>query len=142
MNTIPNTINTQETGRNNPMSSGRMFSDRLKIAPKSKGQMIKAIKNTIPVGGKEFGSPGNANNAFTVTTTSIDTNLPNKDVEIRLDTQRLELDITKEEESKNYRLKLELSNLNDESLTFDDISHLRSPTMGKKVMIEYSKKTK
>ena len=36
---------------------------------------------------------------------------------------------------------MELSNIQDESLTFDDISHLRSPTIGKKVMMEFSKKT-
>jgi hypothetical protein len=135
---LPSTL---ETGRSGGLSSRRIFTARSATkGPKKNNIMRKKTKKTLSISGnQDFKLPGATSNAFTVTTTTIGKTSDQN--EIRLDTQKLELDITKDEDSKNYKLKLELSNIQDESLTFDDISHLRSPTIGKKVMMEFSKKT-
>lgn len=139
-NELPSVL---ETGRSIPS----MFTARSKKSGKGIGLKFKKKKKrnlSVSTGSNQpqFNLPGINSNAFTVTTTEGNEDIGKRD--LKMDTQRLELEesyIKKDgEETKNYKLKLEMSSFNDESYTFEgDLSNLRSPGVGKMVMMKFKK---
>lgn len=140
-NELPSTL---ETGRSIPS----MFTARSKKTGKGSIGLKFKKKNrrnlSVSTGSNQpqFNLPGINSNAFTVTTTEGNEDIGRGD--LKMDTQRLELEESYSkkdgEETKNYKLKLEMSSFNDESYTFEgDLSNLRSPGVGKMVMMKFKK---
>ena len=140
---VPPTLDTLRSGRG---TTRQMLSSRREKKRRifnKKTSKKASISRGLPAG--QFAtSPTSKTQAFTVTTTIENAGGINKN-KLVLETQKLELDesFSKKDEVKDFKLRLELSASKDgdQSLTFDgDISNLRSPNVGKLVVMDFDKK--
>jgi hypothetical protein len=139
--TLPSAL---QTGRSAASFNQSVLSSRLTSRRKHGFKFIgKKKKGVVAMNNNKFSMPGSNPNAFTVTTTLGDEEEGEYKEAVKKETQRLELEESyskKDDSVKNIKLRLELSGVGDESLTFDgNVSNLRSPNVGKLVMMQFTK---